>query len=112
MDFVLDVDYRNGYSIVSITGDVDLFTSSALDYCLENIKRSGKKRVAINLQDCPYCDSEGIKVLFKWYRSLEGDGVLAICGAQAIVRRAFSIAGLDRLVELSRSVDELPLSLQ
>jgi len=99
LDFVVDVDSRGDYSVVRVCGEVDLYTSPMLDSCLSNLINSEKSLIAVDLSDCSYFDSDGIKTLVKWSRRLGEDG------ESGAVSRAFKICGLDSVIPILPSVE-------
>jgi anti-sigma B factor antagonist len=105
LDFVVDVDSRGDYSVVRVCGEVDLYTSPMLDSCLSNLINSEKSLIAVDLSDCSYFDSDGIKTLVKWSRRLGEDGEFVVCGASGAVSRAFKICGLDSVIPILPSVE-------
>lgn len=108
MDFILDVDNRGDYSIIQVLGEVDLYTSPDLDFCLSDlVEKSEKPLIAIDLSKCSYFDSDGIKTLVKWARRVKFSGDFVVCGASGAVQRAFVICGIESMIPLLPSVDAL-----
>jgi anti-sigma B factor antagonist len=111
MDFSVEVEHQDGVSIVKVYGDVDLYTAPRLDSCLQHLLASSNTLVAIDLENCTYFDSEGIKAVIRAMRSGDGNGQrMALCGAQGPVSRVFEIAGLGMVLGIFPSVDALSRS--
>ena len=108
MDFDLQVGNQGDTSVVRVFGEVDVYTAPRLDECLQSLISSGTNRIAVDLENCAYIDSEGIKVLIKAVRERDGQPSLAICGARGIVLRILEITGLQALFELLPSIRDLP----
>lgn len=107
MEFGLHEDNQGATRVVSVRGDVDIFTAPLLDACIQRNISAGSKEIALNLEDCSYLDSEGIKVLVKALRALSGYGRLIVCGATGAVRRVFEVSGLHTLFTLLPSTRDL-----
>lgn len=107
MNFDVNVVNCDGISIVKVFGDVDIFTTSQLDECLRQQIDAGNTEIAVDLENCSFIDSEGMKILIKILRSVGEDGQVAICGAKGVVLRAFKVLGLDQLFEFVPSVSDL-----
>lgn len=107
MDFDVNVGNRDGICVVKILGDVDIFTSSRLDECLRRQVDDGNTEITVDLEDCSYMDSEGMKILIRTRRSIGEDGQVVICGASGVVARAFELLGLDQLFEFIPSVSDI-----
>ncbi|MHB0913084.1 MAG: STAS domain-containing protein [Armatimonadota bacterium] len=107
MDFEVGINYLNDLAVVNVIGDVDLHTASLLRDCLNKLIEDGTTRIMLDLQDCAYFDSEGIKALI-WARRTVGDGgSIAIGNAKGAVRRLLQISGLHRIFSITPQ-DELP----
>ena len=107
MDKFLNVECLGNFSIVRISGEVDLYTAPSLDMCLQELITAGNLRIALDFEFCDYLDSEGIKVLVKAYRLLKDKGELVLCGAKGTVARVLSVSTLDRILKVYPSVDDL-----
>lgn len=107
VEFGLHEDDQGGTRVVSVQGDVDIFTAPLLDACIQRNISAGSKEIALVLDDCSYFDSEGIKVLVKALRAMSGSGQLLICGARGAVRRVFEVSGLETIFKLLPSVNDL-----
>lgn len=108
MRFALDVHSRGSISVVKILGDLDVYTAPHLDACLQEIVATGGADLAIDLEECSYLDSEGIKALLK-ARESAGERIrLSVCGAKGVVLRIFQISGLDTVFRMLPSTDDLP----
>ena len=110
MEFNLDEDNQGSFCVVSVCGDVDIYTAPLLDACLQRNVSTGNADLAIDLSGCSYFDSEGIKVLIRALHALGKRGKINICGARGSVRRVFEISGLTTIFALCGSVDDLMTS--
>ena len=84
----------DGTCVVSVAGEVDLYTAPDLAQALE-LNGSAGGRVVLDLSDCTFIDSTGLGVLIDARRRL-GAEVLSIVAASVEVIRAFELTRLDR----------------
>lgn len=110
MTFDLQVVTQGSTSVVTIFGDVDVYTAPRFDESLQSLIADGKTNIAVDLENCTYFDSEGIKAIIKAMRKLDGQPSLTICGARGIVLRVFEISGLKTLLRMLPSLADLPAS--
>lgn len=108
MDFTLTASNRGNMHIVSVSGDVDVYTAPRLDSHIRNAISAGTISIAIDLHECTYFDSEGIKVLLRAQRLLGDHSTITVIGATGSVRRVFQISGLDTVFPLLPTIHDLP----
>ena len=100
MDFDLTASNRGDTCLVSVRGDVDVYTAPRLDACITEGMNAGCTSIALDLENCTYFDSEGIKVLLRAFRRLGKSGSVCIVGARGGVQRVFQISGLDEVFRI------------
>ena len=108
MCFALNVDRRGNITIVRVLGELDIYTAPCLGDCLQQVIAAGSTNLAVDMENCSYLDSEGIKALIKARESAGGRLRLSICGAKGTVLRIFRISGLDTIFDMLSSTDDLP----
>jgi len=96
----LTVDCDTGGIVVSVRGEIDLYTAPKLDQRLREIADDGYKQVQVDLSDVGYMDSEGIKVLLRLRNSLGTDGLVTVKGASGTVLRVLQISGLPKIIQI------------
>lgn len=111
MTFDLQVVTQGSTSVVTISGDVDVYTAPRFEECLQGLIADGKTNIAVDLENCTYFDSEGIKALIKAVRKRNGEPSLTVVGARGIVLRVFEITGLKALLKMLPSIKDLPIAL-
>lgn len=93
--------------VVSVTGDVDLFTAPELRQRLFAAVGRGTRRVVVDLSEVTFIDSAGLGVLIGAHRRLEPrGGLIVVCDHDWIVK-TFRITGLDGVFTLAPSVDDV-----
>src|SRR5262245_53634914 len=106
MDLGLDVAERNGYAILSVRGEVDVYTAPKFRERLIELVSEGKHRIVVDLEGVEFLDSTGLGVLvggLKRLRSHDGD-LLLVC-TQSRILKVFEITGLTKVFAIHDSVD-------
>ena len=108
MELGLEVDdSRQPYAVVSVKGEVDVYTAPRLREKLVELVSQGRHQVVVDLEGVDFLDSTGLGVLvggLKRLRSHDGDLTL-VCTHQRILK-VFEITGLTKVFSIFTSVDE------
>lgn len=105
----MKVSTRNadGAAIVTISGEVDMFTSPDLRRELRQLTRDAVPRIVVDLSDVGFMDSSGIATLvqgLKEARPFGGDLLLA--APNETVLRVLKLANLTKLFRVHETVEE------
>jgi anti-sigma B factor antagonist len=85
-----------GTYVVSVTGEIDAFTSPALEQELEWVLGDGASNAVVDLCDVGFLDSTALRVLLKVLpRFSKRGGKLVLVTEDRRVLRTFEITGLD-----------------
>src|SRR5438477_550081 len=98
MDLSLDVGERNGFTVLAVHGEVDVYTAPRLRERLVELVSQGKRQIVVDLGAVDFLDSTGLGVLvggLKRLRSHDGDLTL-VCTQQRILK-VFEITGLTKV---------------
>jgi len=104
--FDLQVVERDGWTVVSVTGELDVATAPRLRNEIVRLASSGNTLVVLDLGGVDFIDSTGLGVVvgsLKRVRSLGGE--LALARAEPQVRRVFEITRLVDILPLHDTVD-------
>jgi anti-sigma B factor antagonist len=86
-----------GTYVVSVTGEIDSYTSPALEQELEWVLGDGASNVVVDLAAVGFLDSTALRVLLKALpRFAQRDGKLVLVSDDRRVLRTLEITGLDR----------------
>jgi anti-sigma B factor antagonist len=106
MDIGLDVTERNGYAILAVRGEVDVYTAPRFRERLIELVSEGKYRIVVDLEGVDFLDSTGLGVLVGGLKRLRThDGDLALVCTQARILKVFEITGLTKVFAIHDSVD-------
>lgn len=87
---------QGGHAVVSVYGEVDLYTAPRLQAELATLVRDGISRLVVDLSGVEFCDSTGMNVLLSAMKRLrENGGSLELAAPRSAVRRILQVTGLD-----------------
>lgn len=97
---------KDDVTILSISGNIDALTSSALtDHIKEHISKGNVKLIA-DIQGVDYTSSAGLRVLLgaiKETRALNGD--LRLANIQSNVQKVLALSGFTNILKIFADVD-------
>jgi anti-sigma B factor antagonist len=93
--------------VVSVTGEIDLFTAPEFKQRMSELIDAGRSRLVVDLSETTFIDSSSLGVLIGAHRRLKlrGGELLVVCSNEAIAK-TFKITGLEGVFTLADSVDE------
>jgi anti-sigma B factor antagonist len=98
-----------GVSVVSLTGDIDLYAAPQLADCVAEALRAGGGRLVFDLTETTFIDSTTLGIVMRARRRLEArGGELRVVCPDASIAELFAIVGLDQLIPMD---DALPNAL-
>lgn len=107
MDLVLGSRSENGWAVLEVQGEVDLYTSSQLRDGILRLTEEGENRIVIDLNNVSFMDSSGLGVLVAGLkRARERGGELALVFGEGSVQKVLGITGLDKVFATHGSVGE------
>jgi anti-sigma B factor antagonist len=97
----------DGTYIVSLGGEVDLYTAPELKQELHRLVGAGATRLVIDMSETTFIDSTTLGVLLSVVKRVrpEGGTVVLVCPDRN-VRRIFEITLLDRVFAIVDTLDE------
>ena len=107
MELSVTTDRQNDVTIVSVAGEVDVYTAAQLRAALDEEVAQGHVQLVVNLDDVTFLDSTGLGVLvgrLKLVRNQSG-WLRLVCSNERILR-VFRITGLDKVFGIHASLDE------
>ncbi len=107
MDLGLELSERDGYSVLAVSGEVDVATVPRLREQLHGLVAQGDTQIVVDLDAVEFLDSTGLGVLvgaLKRVRSSGGELYL-VC-TQPRIRKVFEVTGLTKVFSIHDSVDE------
>jgi anti-sigma B factor antagonist len=106
MELGLDVTERDGRSVLSVRGEVDVYTAPRLREKLVELVAQGKHQIVVDLEGVDFLDSTGLGVLVGGLKRLRShDGDLTLVCTQPRILKVFEITGLTKVFSIFDSVD-------
>ncbi|MFD5899202.1 MULTISPECIES: STAS domain-containing protein [unclassified Streptomyces] len=113
MTLKVDKDEHGLWTVLRITGELDLVTSPVVRQHVHDAVAAGRRELVLDLSDVFFCDSSGVGVLIasrKLMRSCQGrlHLILPAHGAEegSHVNRVLAALGVRRLFEVYSDVSE------
>ena len=101
----LDVESRDGVTVVRVVGEVDVSTVPALRGLLSDLAIDGSVEIVLDLCGVDFMDSAGIGALVTAQRRIRTlRGVLAVACDSAPVLRVLHLTGMDKVLSVHPSV--------
>ena len=87
-----------GLGIVSLSGEVDIYTAPQFKECMLELIDTGVERLVVDMSGVTFIDSTALGVLIGGVRRvLTAGGAMALVVTNRAVERVLSITGLDRV---------------
>jgi anti-sigma B factor antagonist len=103
----LSVRGQGGYTIVTISGEIDIASAPALRVQLLDLLRPHASRIVIDLSGVTFCDASGLAVLVAASRRADlVDGVLRLAAPAPLTATVLRLTGLDSRFEIFATVPE------
>jgi anti-sigma B factor antagonist len=94
----LKVSEREGKTVLSAVGELDVNTAPELREHLSRLINGGAHQIAVDLAEVSFVDSTALSVLVSALKRIrQADGDLTLASPNPSVRRVFEITGLTRL---------------
>jgi anti-sigma B factor antagonist len=108
MNFDVKTDkVDEGTYVISLTGEVDLYTAPEFKQQLLNVIAEGGKDVVVDFTDTTFIDSTTLGVLVGGVKRLRAeDGRLSLVCSDRNITKIFEITGLDRVFTIYTTRDE------
>src|SRR5438270_13156508 len=107
MHLGLDVTERNGYAVLAVRGEVDVYTAPRFRERLIELVSEGKHKIVVDLEAVDFLDSTGLGVLVGGLKRLRShDGDLSLVCTQSRILKVFEITGLTSVFSIASTVDE------
>ena len=113
MALQIDVTEADNVMILTIIGKVDSFSHPELNSSFDQVMKSGKKNILLNMRDMNYIDSVGIGSIIrfaKWVGKIGGS--IKIAEMQSNIRQVFRLLSYDQILSIYDSASEAIMSFR
>ena len=105
----MEVRRHRGWTVVDITGDLDMATAPALRQLVIQLLSAGARLVAIDLTAADFVDSTGLGTLVAALKRVRThDGELVVICPEPRLRRIFELTELVSVFGLRDAAEQLP----
>ena len=94
------------FHVLELAGDIDVETARTLRAHIVDRFSVPAAQVIVDLSGVDFMDSSGLGALVSGWQLTREDGTFRIAGANPVVRRVFSITGMEDVFSLYPSVEE------
>jgi anti-sigma B factor antagonist len=106
----MDLDVETGTvgdaSLLSLRGEIDVYTAPRLRQAIIDLVEGGATRIVVDMEKVDFLDSTGLGVLVGGLKRVRvKDGSLSIVTTQDKILKIFDITGLNRVFAIHPSVD-------
>jgi anti-sigma B factor antagonist len=107
VEFTVLASERNGRTVVSAAGELDVHTAPALQAELSPRSQQPNAALIVDLTDVGFIDSTGLGVLVTTLKHVrEAGGTLDVVVTSSRVLKVFALTGLDVVIPLHSTLDE------
>jgi anti-sigma B factor antagonist len=109
MDLQLQTTTEGDWTVIAVSGELDLYTVTPLEEALSASVAKGDVRIAVDLSQVGFMDSSSLGVLVAALkRARERDGTIALVGVQGSPAKVLALTGLDAVFVMAPTPDALP----
>jgi anti-anti-sigma factor len=103
-----EIQKKENYSLVRVNTDkLDINTAPYLKSELILLNNEGEKNIVLDLSNCTYCDSTGLRTILVGNRICENAiGTFIICGLQPDVEYLIKISLLHTVLLITKTPEE------
>ena len=107
MELSVTTSRQDDISVVTVAGEVDVYTAAQLRAVLDEEIGAGHARLVVDLDEVSFLDSTGLGVLVATLKHVrEVDGHLHVVVSRPRVLKVFTLTGLDAVIALHPTLDE------
>jgi anti-sigma B factor antagonist len=107
MNLDLEITTRGSTSVISLAGEVDVYTAPRLRQALVDLVSQGATDIVVDMERVDFLDSTGLGVLVGGLKRVKSnDGDLRLVVTHDRIMKIFDITGLSKVFPIHASLDE------
>ena len=107
MDLDVEATERGDASILTLRGEIDVYTAPRLRQSIVDLVDGGAHRIIVDMEKVDFLDSTGLGVLVEGLKRVKTrEGELAIVATHDKILKIFDITGLSKAFAIHSTVDE------
>ncbi|WP_193373306.1 STAS domain-containing protein [Nocardiopsis xinjiangensis] len=112
MELKISSRSQDDVAVVTVGGEIDLYTAPQLRDELVGALEDGARRLVIDMSRVEFCDSTGISVLLSaMKRSRDKNGDLELGAPRPAVTKVLEVTGLDEVFTIHQDLGTLSASV-
>jgi len=109
MDLTFEQGTSGAWTVLSVAGELDMYTSPSLDEHLVALMVGDSPKIALDLSAVPFMDSSSLGILVVNLKRLrDRGGTMALVGVSGSPKKVLSITGIDRVIPVYDQASALP----
>jgi anti-sigma B factor antagonist len=107
VDLEVETEERGGATVLSLRGEIDVYTAPRLRQAIVDLVDAGSFRLVVDMEKVDFLDSTGLGVLVEGLKRVKNrNGSLSIVATQDKILKIFDITGLNKAFAIHASVDD------
>jgi anti-sigma B factor antagonist len=107
MDLELESTQRNGVAVLTLRGEIDVYTAPRMRQAIVDLVDAGSLNVVIDMDKVDFLDSTGLGVLVEGLKRVRTrGGTLSIVITQDKILKIFDITGLNKAFPIYGSLED------
>ena len=107
MNLDVETSTRNGTSVVTLRGEIDVYTAPRLRQTLIDLVDAGSTDIVVDMEKVDFLDSTGLGVLVGGLKRVKDkEGSLKLVANQDRILKIFDITGLARVFPIFGDLEE------
>jgi anti-sigma B factor antagonist len=103
----LETSKKGDVAIISLRGEIDVYTAPRLRQALIDLVEGGSKDIVVDMDKVDFLDSTGLGVLVGGLKRVKSnDGEMKLVVTQDRIMKIFDITGLAKVFPMFGSLDE------
>jgi len=107
MDLEVETTQRDGVSVLSLQGEIDVYTAPRMRQAIVDLIDAGSTHIVIDMERVDFLDSTGLGVLVEGLRMIRPrGGSISIVVTQDKIVKVFDITGLNKEFSIHGTLEE------
>lgn len=107
MNLDVETSSKDGVSVVSLRGEIDVYTAPRLRQTLIDLVEGGATDIVVDMEHVDFLDSTGLGVLVGGLKRVKDrDGEMKLVAKQDRILKIFDITGLSKVFPMYGTLDE------
>ena len=107
MNLDVETGTKNGTSVVTLRGEIDVYTAPRLRQTLIDLVEGGATDIVVDMEKVDFLDSTGLGVLVGGLKRVrDREGSMKLVATQYRILKIFDITGLSKVFPIFDSLDK------